>query len=87
LGEIGNKPKSVKEVDGQYMGLIRFTPDSWHEIKRIRGGLTSLECDTIHMTGTLQKVIEAGYIRVVAIPYFNSWGEIDSAQDLASYQE
>jgi len=87
LAEIGNKPKSVNDVEGQYMGLLRFTPAGWHEIVRIRDGLNSLECDTMHMTGTLQKVIEAGHIRVSAIPYFDSWGEVDSVQDLAASQE
>jgi len=87
LAEIGNKPKSVNDVEGQYMGLLRFTPDGWHEIVRIRDGLNSLKCDTMHMTGTLQKVIEAGHISVSAIPYFDNWGEVDSVQDLAAYQE
>ena len=27
--EIGNKPKSIEEVKGQYMGLLRITPHSW----------------------------------------------------------
>lgn len=27
LAEIGEKPKSVEEVQGQYMGLLRFTPE------------------------------------------------------------
>jgi len=87
LAEIGNKPKSVDEVQGQYMGLLRFTPDSWREVLRIRAGLTTEECDRMHMTGTLQKVIEAGHIAIKAIPYEFSWGEIDSAEDLMVYQE
>ncbi len=29
LAEIGYKPKSVDEVQGQYMGLLRFTPQGW----------------------------------------------------------
>ena len=86
LAEIGNKPKSVSEVEGQYMGLLRFTPEGWAEVARIRSALGPEVCDGMHMTGTLQNVIKAGRVRVVAIPYRGEWGEVDSAEDLAAYQ-
>ena len=86
LAEIGNKPSSVEEVQGQYMGLLRFTPESWTEMLRIRARLTETECDKMHMTGTLQKVIEAGKIPVAGVSYVGEWGEVDSAEDLAAYQ-
>ena len=86
LAEIGNKPKTVEEVQGQYMGLLQFTPQSWDEVLRIRTKLSSAECDRMHMTGTLQRVIEAGRIAIEAIPYELAWGEIDSAEDLMAYQ-
>lgn len=85
LAEIGNKPQSVDEVQGQYMGLLRFTPAGWAEVVRIRTGLTSAECDRMHMTGTLQKVIEAARVPIAAIPYVGAWGEVDSAEDLETY--
>ncbi len=87
LAEIGNKPKSVEEVEGQYMGLLRFTPEGWDEVLRIRASLPSPECDRMPMTGTLQRVIEAGCIAIEAIPYELAWGEIDSAEDLMVYQK
>jgi len=72
LAEIGNKPKSVEEVQGQYMGLLRFTPEGWAEV--------------MHMTGTLQRVIEGSRIAIAAITYELAWGEVDSAEDLIAYQ-
>lgn len=87
LAEIGNKPKSVAEIQGQYMGLLLFTPVGWEEVLRIRAGLTSIECDQMHMTGTLQRVIEGSRIAIEAVPYELSWGEVDSAEDLMAYQE
>jgi len=87
LAEIGNTPKSDQEVQGQYMGLLRFTPDGWSEVVRIRAGLPASECDRMHMTETLQKVIEAGRIAIQTIPYELPWGEIDSADDLLVYPE
>lgn len=85
VAEIGNKPESIAEVQGQYMGLLRFTPESWAEVTRIRTVLTSAECDRMHMTGTLQRLIEAKRIPVTAIPYEKSWGEVDSIEDLKAY--
>lgn len=86
LLEIGNKPRSVDEVQGQYMGLLRFTPEGWEEIRRIRATLSQAERDKMHMTGTLQKVIEAGRVPVGAVPYSGDWGEVDVAEDLAVYE-
>jgi choline kinase len=86
LAEIGNKPETVEEIQGQYMGLLRFAPAGWNEVVRIRAGLSSEERDRMHMTGTLQKVIEAGRIPVAAVPYAGEWGEVDSPDDLVSYQ-
>lgn len=83
LAEIGNKPQSINEVQGQYMGLLRFTPEGWNVMRQIRNALTPEECDKQHMTGTLQKVIETGRIAITAIPYKGDWGEIDTADDLA----
>jgi L-glutamine-phosphate cytidylyltransferase len=87
LAEIGNKPTSVDEVQGQYMGLLRFTPEGWAEVLRIRSGMTSEECDKMHMTGTLQEVINARSISIAAIRYEGKWGEIDSSQDLDCYEK
>jgi len=86
LAEIGNKPKSVYEIEGQYMGLLRYTPEGWAQVLRIRAQMTPTECDRMHMTGTLQKVIEAGVVPIYAVPYEAEWGEVDTADDLAAYQ-
>lgn len=85
LSEIGKKPQSISEVQGQYMGLLRITPKGWAEIVRIRSNLLAQQCDKMHMTGTLQQVIEAGRIHVFAVPYIGEWGEVDSPSDLVAY--
>ncbi|WP_282045451.1 phosphocholine cytidylyltransferase family protein [Roseibium album] len=86
LTEIGNTPKSVEEVQGQYMGLLRFTPSSWAEVSRIRASLLPELRDKMHMTGTLQQVIKEGRIAITALPYSGVWGEIDSEDDLSVYR-
>lgn len=86
LAEIGNKPKSADEVQGQYMGLLRFTPQGWAEIVRLRAASTPQQRDNVHMTNTLQQVIEAGRVPIHALAYSGKWGEVDSSEDLALYQ-
>ena len=85
LAEIGKKPKSVDAVQGQYMGLLRYTPKGWAEIVRIRNQLEPDERDRLHMTGLLQKVIDAALMPIEAISFNGEWGEVDSADDLAVY--
>ncbi len=85
LAEIGKRPRSLAEVQGQYMGLLRFTPEGWREVARIRATLSAAERDRLHMTGVLQHVIEAGRIAVAAVRYDGSWGEVDSPDDLLAY--
>jgi choline kinase len=83
--EIGNKPKSVQEIQGQYMGLLRFTPEGWNELVTVRETLSSKARKSIHMTAMLQKIVEADKIRIAAMPYTGDWGEIDSKKDLELY--
>jgi L-glutamine-phosphate cytidylyltransferase len=85
VSEIGNKPRSVEEIQGQYMGLLRFEPEGWMEVLRICTALTSVEFDRIHMTWVLQKIIESGKVSINALPYNGEWGEVDTAKDLEAY--
>ncbi|MDD1004081.1 phosphocholine cytidylyltransferase family protein [Pseudomonas sp. TNT2022 ID642] len=86
LAEIGNKPQSVDDVQGQYMGLLRFTPEGWSEVVRLRAELSPQQRDSMHMTNTLQRVIDAGRVPIEAVAYTGEWGEVDSSEDLSVYQ-
>jgi L-glutamine-phosphate cytidylyltransferase len=85
LAEIGKKPNSVEEVQGQYMGLLRVTPVGWAEFLRNWVQLPRAEQDRMDMTGMLGDIIDAKRIAIDAIPYTDEWGEIDSVEDLAVY--
>ena len=87
LVDIGKRPKSVSEVEGQFMGLLRITPRGWAEIQRIRLNLDINEQNKMDMTTTLQMVIDAGRIPIGAIPFDGFWGEIDSQQDLRVFSK
>lgn len=86
LIEIGNKPQTVGEVEGQYMGLLRFTPEGWQEMQTVRAILPAQDRDQLDMTSALQRVINRGHTQIEAIPYLGEWGEVDSADDLRLYE-
>lgn len=87
LAEIGKKPKSLQEVQGQYMGLLRFTPTGWGKLVELRRHLTAEQKDKMHMTGALQLLIESEQISISGLPYLKPWGEVDSEADLANYED
>lgn len=82
LCEIGGRPRTIEEVEGQYMGLLRFAPAGWAEVERIRAELDPAACDRIDMTSTLARVIEAGRIAIAAIRYRGVWAELDTENDV-----
>jgi len=80
--EIGNKPKCLEGIQGQYMGLLKFSPAGWKEVERLRATLCAVERDSMHMTGTLQRIIAAGRVPVRGVPFGGEWAEMDSQEDL-----
>lgn len=85
ITEIGNRPTDVSEVEGQYMGLLRFTPKGWAEANRIHNALPGDKGAKLDMTSLLRAVIDAGNVPVKGIAYTGKWGEVDSSEDLAVY--
>ena len=85
LSEIGRKPTSLSEIEGQYMGLLRISPKAWSEIKRVRENLNTERFDNIHMTDMLQLIIDEKVIDIEALPYDQEWAEFDSPNDLRHF--
>ena len=86
LIEIGYKPKSLSEVQGQFMGLLRFTPNGWNIVtEAVKTGLPK-PVGKIDMTGLLQHLVELGhYIEVMDSDEL--WLEVDSHEDIIVYEE
>jgi choline kinase len=84
--EIGLKPKTVQEVQGQYMGLLKFTPVAWAAIEQLRAGIHLGAQDKMDMTSTLQRLVELG-ISIHGVSIKSHWGEVDSDEDLARLSE
>jgi L-glutamine-phosphate cytidylyltransferase len=86
LLEIGGKTSRVEEIEGQYMGLLKFSPVAWHGVERLLNSLESSTRDRLDMTGLLRRLLE----KDVAIDTFatdGQWGEIDNPEDVAVYDE
>ena len=86
LTAISAKPDTLAEVEGQYMGLLRFTPASWDAVQKVRADLAADRRDALSMTALLDLLIARG-IDIQAVPSIGPWGEIDSVEDLAFFEE
>jgi choline kinase len=86
LLEIGGKTTRMEEIQGQYMGLLKFTPRAWSAIEGLLGKLDPAIADRLDMTGLLRRLLAANEIPVSTFGTDGQWGEIDNPEDVALYQ-
>ena len=89
LLEIGQKPDSLAEIEGQYMGLMKFSAKglkllrkTFHDAKQA-GDMRGKPVEKVYMTDLLQVMIELEY-ELVAVPVHGGWVEVDTVGDLLS---
>jgi choline kinase len=85
LVEIGARAASLDQIQGQYMGLLRFTPESWAAIEDLLDSLDPARRDKLDMTSLLALLLKGG-ADIRAVPTDAGWGEVDSESDLAYYE-
>lgn len=89
--ELGKKPRSYEQIQGQYTGLIKIRADKLAALDAFYRGLDreqdydGKDFDNMFMTSFLQLLIDAGW-RTAAVLVNNGWLEIDSLDDLAVYE-
>lgn len=90
LLELGKKPKSYADIEGQYIGLIKVRADQVHSLKQLYHSMDrsaiydGKDFDNMYMTSFIQYQIDQGWdIRVA--PIDNGWLEVDSVSDLELY--
>ena len=88
--EIGQKPKSLSEIEGQYIGLIKLSAKGITQLKCIFKKLVEKNKILFHkpiekafMTDLLQVAIDDN-IPVQSVPIFSGWVEVDTVSDLNS---
>jgi choline kinase len=87
LLEIGGKSTRIEDIEGQYMGLLKFTPASWNVIEGVLATLDSPVRDKQDMTGLLRRLLAANALPIGTYGSDGQWGEIDNPGDVELYQE
>jgi choline kinase len=84
LLEIGAKAQHLEQVRGQYMGLLKLTPEGWRIwLERCRE--LGPAVDTTDMTGFLRLLLADG-AQIGTVPVGGAWCEVDNERDLALYE-
>jgi L-glutamine-phosphate cytidylyltransferase len=85
ITSIGGRASHLSEIQGQYMGLMRLTPEGWRTIRRASETESSETRRNVDMTTLLSRSIQQG-ARLKGVPLRGPWGEIDSPTDIALYE-
>jgi L-glutamine-phosphate cytidylyltransferase len=87
LLEIGGKTTRIEDIEGQYMGLLKFTPPAWSAIEALLGTLDGAMRNRLDMTGLLRRLLAGKELRIDTYGTDGQWGEIDNPEDVALYQD
>ncbi len=89
--ELGKKPRSLDDVEGQYMGLIKVSRELCADLLRVYDGLDpsgvydGKDLPNMYMTSFLQEMIDTGHpLRAVLVD--GGWLEVDTREDLEEYR-
>ena len=85
IEEIGGTVGSLDSIEGQYLGLLKLTPEGW---RKIRGFLSLTEeavARNLDVTALLGRLIQKG-IKVRGTPIQGRWCEVDHVRDLRLYE-
>ena len=89
IREIGQSPQSLDEIEGQYIGLMKFSAQGVSQMKETfyealeSGELLGKPIENSYMTDLLQALINSEKL-VTSIPVYGDWVEIDTVSDLKS---
>jgi len=87
LVEIGGKTTRVEEIEGQYMGLLKFTPPAWTSVESLLSTLNEEIRNSLDMTGLLKRLLARNEFPIGTFGTGGNWGEIDNAEDVALYRK
>ena len=85
LLEIGGKTTRSEDIDGQYMGLLKFTPLAWSAVEALLTRLDAPTRDRLDMTGLLRRLLLGKELRIDTFGTDGQWGEVDNPDDVALY--
>lgn len=85
LVSIGEKTTDATQVQGQYMGLLKFTPEGWAQVHAVIGELSDEQVDKLDMTSLLRALLARG-VAVAAVAISGGWVEVDNLSDIELYE-
>lgn len=86
LIDIGRRTTQIEDIEGQYMGLLKFTPHAWRAVEALLASVDIKTRDRMDMTTLLRTLLESSFpIKTVGL--VGQWGEIDSSGDLELYEK
>lgn len=89
--ELGQRPNSYDDIEGQYTGLIKVSADFIKEFAEFYDCLDrnakyeGRDFEQMYMTSFLQMLIDEG-VKVEATIVNRGWLEVDSVEDLSAYE-
>ncbi|VEE63458.1 Glucose-1-phosphate cytidylyltransferase [Shewanella putrefaciens] len=85
LKSIGKRVRDVEKIQGQYMGLLKFTPIGWSNVKNYLNTLSTTDVNKLDMTTLLSNLLEKG-IDITTIAIDGGWVEVDNPEDITLYE-
>lgn len=86
LIDVGGKTKEVQAIQGQYMGLLKFTVNGWHKTKEFLAQLPNNVIEKMDMT-MLLKLMLKNHFKIFVAAVNSPWCEIDNSSDYLLCQE
>lgn len=86
LFDIGRRGVSLDQIQGQYMGLLRFEPAGWHQVEAQLASLEPFSRDKLDMTSLLRQLLQNG-IQIGTQAISGGWLEVDSQSDLQAAEQ
>jgi len=89
--ELGKKPESYDQIEGQYTGLLKIRSDKLEAMVAFYNKLDRFaiydgkDFNNMYMTSFLQLLVDSGW-EAKAVLVKNGWLEIDSEEDLEKYE-
>ena len=83
VAEIGGRPRPGERIEGQYIGLRRWTPAAWARCGGVLRELQSTEAGRrVDMTAALRLLVREHGAVIAAVPVEGPWFEFDSERDV-----
>jgi choline kinase len=86
LIDIGRRTTQIDDIEGQYMGLLKFTPKAWSAVEAVLSGVEAKIRGAMDMTTLLRALLGLRF-PVSTVGTTGQWGEIDSVADLQLYEK